>query len=217
MNTTLIACPECDLLQRTTPVSRNAVARCGRCASVLYRPYDDNLDRPLAYTLAALVLFVIANLFPIAGLELQGQGTTATLFGMVQALYGQNMPLLAALVLFTTILVPAIELGAMGYLLVSLRIGRVPSRLPAALRLLQTIRPWGMVEVFILGLLVSLVKLSGQATVVPGVAFWTFGGLLLMIAAAVASFDSRAIWARQSLKPVMDFSAHDVEPKGSGC
>jgi paraquat-inducible protein A len=199
MNTTLIACPECDLLQRTAPLSRHAVARCSRCASVLYRPYDDNLDRPLAYVAAAVILFVIANLFPIVGLELQGQSTTSTLFGMVRALYEQNMPLLAALVFFTTMLVPAVQLGAMGYLLVSLRIGRVPSRLPAALRLLQTIRPWGMVEVFILGLLVSLAKLSGQATVVPGVAFWTFGGLLLMIAAAVASFDSRAIWARQSL------------------
>lgn len=198
-DTTLIACRECDLLQRTTPLSGDAVARCSRCFALLYRPYDDNLDRPLAFTLAACVLFGIANLFPIVGLELQGQSTTATLFGMVQALYQQNMTLLAALVFLTTILVPAVELGAMAYLLVPLRNGRVPHRLPTALRALQAVRPWGMVEVFILGLLVSLAKLAGMATVVPGIAFWSFGGLLMMIAAAVASFDARLIWTKQGL------------------
>ena len=65
-----------------------------------------------------------------------------------------------------------------------------------ALRALQAVRPWGMVEVFILGMLVSLVKLSGMATVVPGPGLWSFGGLLMTIAAAVATFDARSIWAR---------------------
>lgn len=199
MNAPLIACRECDLLQRTTSLEGDTVARCRRCYSVLYRPHDDNLDRPLAYTLSAAVLFILANVFPIVGLELQGQSTAATLFGMVQALYQQDMKLLAALVFFTTILVPGIELAAMAYLLVPLRFGTVPALLPTALRALQAVRPWGMVEVFILGLLVSLAKLAGMATIVPGIALWSFGGLLMMVAAAVASFDARTIWARQGL------------------
>lgn len=199
MNLAIIACHECDLLQRTTPLAKNTVARCVRCLAVLYRPHDDNLDRPLAYTLAAAVLFVIANAFPIVGLELQGQTTAATLFGMAQALYQQNMQMLAALVFFTTIMVPGVQLAAMAYLLVPLRAGHVPHRLPAALRVLQAVRPWGMVEVFILGLLVSLAKLGGVANVVPGIALWSFGGLLVMIAAAVSSFDARVIWAKQGL------------------
>jgi paraquat-inducible protein A len=199
MNETLIACHECDLLQRATPLGENAVARCRRCRSLLYRPSSENLDRPLAYTLAAAILFVITNAFPIVGLEVQGQSTASTLFGMVRALYQQDMKPLAGLVFFTTILVPGLELTAMAYLLVPLRMGRVPRQLPTALRVLQAVRPWGMVEVFILGLLVSLAKLAGTATVVPGVALWSFGGLLMMIAAAIASFDARVIWSKQGL------------------
>jgi paraquat-inducible protein A len=195
----MIACPECDLLQRVTPIAEDALARCRRCLTLLYRPLDDNLDRPLAYTLAAAVLYVIANAFPIVALELQGQSTAATLFGMAQSLYEQDMKPLAALVFFTTILVPGVQLAGMAYLLIPLRFGRVPRRLAPALRLLQAIRPWGMVEVFILGLLVSLVKLGGVANVMPGVALWSFGGLLMMIAAAVASFDARVIWLKQGL------------------
>lgn len=199
MSAALIACPECDLLQRATPVEDDSLARCGRCLMVLYRPHDDNLDRPLAFTLSACILFVLANAFPIVGLELQGQSTSATLFGTVQALYRQNMAFLAVLVFFTTILVPAVQLAGMAYLLLPLRFGTVPQRLPLALRILQAVRPWGMVEVFILGVLVSLVKLGGMASVQPGIALWSFGGLLLMIAAAVATFDARVIWARQAL------------------
>src|SRR5215207_8009670 len=149
MHQTLIACPQCDLLQRSAPLAAACVARCNRCHSMLYRPQNDNLDRPLAYTLAAAILFIVANAFPIVGLELQGQTTAATLFGMSQSLWQENMKPLSALVFFTTIVVPALELGAMVYLLVPLRLGRVPSRLPTALRVLQAVRPWGMTEVFI--------------------------------------------------------------------
>ena len=199
MNAELIACPHCDLLQRAVPLEPDSLARCPRCDLVLYRPHDENLDRPLAFTLAAAALFVVANAFPIVGLELQGQQTTATLFGTAQALFDQNMKMLGAIVFFTTIIVPAVQLSAMAYVLVPLRMGRVPSYLPLALRALQAVRPWGMVEVFLLGMLVSLVKLAGMANVVPGTALWAFGGLLLMIAAAVASFDARAIWPRLRL------------------
>lgn len=199
MSAALIACPECDLLQWMTPVEGNALARCGRCAMVLDRPHGDNLDKPLAFTLAASVLFVLANVFPMVGLELQGQSTTATLFGTAQALYFQNMAFLGALVFFTTIVVPAVQLTGMTYLLLSLRFGTVPRQLPLALRILQAVRPWGMIEVFILGLLVSLVKLGGMASVQPGIALWSFGGLLVMIAAAIATFDPRVFWARQEL------------------
>src|SRR5687768_4981309 len=101
MPTDLIACHECDLLQRPTQLADHTVARCSRCSSVLYQPLDDDLDRPLAFTLAATVLFVIANAFPIVGLEVQGQTTTATLFGTAQALMQQNMRMLGALVFFT--------------------------------------------------------------------------------------------------------------------
>lgn len=196
MDETPIACPECDLLQRRPRLAPHQLARCRRCHTVVYRPSDENLDRPLSFTLAAAILFVLANAFPIVSLDLQGQSATATLFGTARALYDQQMPMLAALVFLTTILVPGLQLAAMTYLLLSLRLGHVPRRLPLALRILQAVRPWGMIEVFILGLLVSLVKLAGMAEVVPGIGLWSFAVLLFAIAAAVATFDARAIWAR---------------------
>jgi paraquat-inducible protein A len=72
----------------------------------------------------------------------------------------------------------------------------VPSGLPAVFRLVQAVKPWCMVEVFMLGTLVALTKLAHLASVVPGIALFSFGGLMVLVAAAAASFDTHALWER---------------------
>ena len=192
----LLACHECDLLQREAPVAPGGSARCMRCGAVLYRNTPDGLDRTLAYALGAAVLFLVANAFPIVGLDAQGNRTSTTLFGTVQALHDNGMTSVAALVFVTTILMPALNIGALLYMLLPLKLGRVPRGLPAVFRLVYAVRPWGMVEVFMLGTLVALTKLAALASVIPGIALWSFGALMFLVAAAAASFDSRALWAR---------------------
>ena len=190
----LIACRECDLLQRETQLPRDGVACCARCGATLYRHHPDSLERTLAFTLGAIVLFVIANAYPIVAIEVQGQQTEATLYGAVRTLYDQDMRLVAGLVFFTTMLAPTLEVAAMCYLLLPLKFGRVPYQFASVFRLLQAVRPWSMVEVFMLGILVSMVKLAHIASVVPGPAMWAFGGLMVLIAAVAAAFDPRELW-----------------------
>lgn len=197
MNTrSLIACHECDLLYRDTPVPPGGRACCRRCGALLYRRTPDSLDRTLAYSLGAAVLMIVANVFPIVGLEAQGNRTSTTLFGTVRTLYETDTTSVAALVFVTTILMPLCDVAAMLYMLLPLKFGWVPKGLPATFRLIQTVRPWGMVEVFMLGTLVSLAKLSHIASVVPGVALWSFGLLMFLVAAAAVAFDPREVWAR---------------------
>jgi len=191
----LLACPECDLLQSDPAVSRPRKALCARCGAVLYQRHEQGLERTLALTTAALILFALANAFPILSLELQGERTEATLAGAVAALWAQNMQLLACLVLFTAILMPLAELAALGWLLVPLRFGRRAPRFGAVCRLLQFANRWGMVEVFVLGTIVSFVKLGHVASVEAGIALWAFAALMLVMAAIEANFDPRALWA----------------------
>jgi paraquat-inducible protein A len=191
----LIACPECDLLQREIAALAGETAACRRCGLELYRSSgDDGLDRALAFTLAAVVLLLIANSLPIASLDLRGQHSETTLLGAVHALYEQDMQAVAVLVFITTLFAPAIELAAMCYMLLPLRLGYVPPRLSLAFRLAPAAHAWGLVDVFMLGVLVALIKLGKLATVVPGVALWSFGGLILLLTAIGAAYDPRAIW-----------------------
>jgi paraquat-inducible protein A len=192
----LIACHECDLLQRETALPPGATARCRRCGAALYRSLPVNVDRALALTIAAMVLFAVANAFPIVGLDVNGNLVETTLFGAARVLYDDGVWPLAGLVFVTTLLMPFLGMAAVVYVLLPLRTGHAPRRPDIVLRLLHLVLPWGMIEVLILGMLVALVKLAAIASVVPGVALWAFGAVMLLLAAAAANFDPHDVWAR---------------------
>lgn len=193
-NGIFIACPECDFLQEEVLLPSRGVALCSRCGTELYHDTPYGLDRTLALAICGLMLYSLANLFPLIGLELQGNRSATTLFGAVQAIYDQKLQPVAILVFITTILIPGLELVCAVYLLLPLRIGKVMPGFRPIFRFVQAVHPWGMVEVFMLGILVSVVKLANFAAVVPGIALWSFVGLMLMIAAIGQSFNPRDLW-----------------------
>ncbi len=165
-----------------------------RCGATLFKHKRNSLDRTLAWSMAGVVLFVIANTFPFLGFKAGSQIQETTLATGVKTLYSQGMWEIAILVFLTTILLPLIQLCALIYLHLPLKLNRMPYKLPLVLRYLQTIRPWSMVEVFMLGILVSVVKLAKMATLVPGVALYAFLALIFVIAASLSSLDPHLIW-----------------------
>lgn len=191
--TELIACHQCDALYCKCDLHPRTIARCARCGAVLYRSLDAKLDRVIAMTLAALITFVIAQAAPIVQLETNGITTQTTLAAAIAALWAQNGQVIAVLVLCSTTLFPLVELCTLLYLLFSLRAGIRPYAFDELLRIVQWLRPWGMIEVFMLGILVALVKLSSLAEMRPEAALFAFGALTLMVA-SVVTFNPRVLW-----------------------
>ena len=194
----LLACPECDLLQSDSAMPRPRKALCARCGAILYQRHDHGLERTAALTVAALVLLTIANAFPIVSLELQGERTDATLFGAVGTLWSQNMQLVALLVAFTAIAMPLIEVATLAWLLFPLRYGRKAPYFGDAYATLQFAQRLSLVDVFVLGALVSYVKLDHLAEVQAGAGLWAFAGLMLVMATIESNFDPRDLWAQAS-------------------
>jgi paraquat-inducible protein A len=192
----LVACHECDLLQHIPRQRQGGKAYCRRCNAVLHRSVRDSLDRTLALTFAGLVLFIVANSFPFLSFKMQGQVTQTTLATGVIDLYRQGMWELALLVLLTSMLVPLLQLLLLIYVLLPLKFNRTPWKLPTMFRLLQNLGPWGMMEVFMLGILVSVVKLLEMAQIIPGLALWSFALLIFVLAGAAAALDPEIVWER---------------------
>jgi paraquat-inducible protein A len=190
----LIACPDCDLLQREITLPRGRVASCVRCGIPLYHSAKAGLSHATAFTLAAMVLFVVANSLPIAGLDLGNQDSETTLPGVVLALYEQGQVAVAALLAFTTLVAPGVELFAMAYMLVPLSLGACPRHLELAFRVMPVARAWALVDVFMLGVVVALIKLEDVATVFPGAALAPYAGLIVLVTAVGLAFDPREIW-----------------------
>ena len=190
----LIACLYCDCLQREVILQRHSEARCVRCNVVLYRGGHSRLDTLIALAASGALLLLLSNLFPIASLAVQGIDRSTTLAGTALALDLQGRAPVALLVVGTTILVPALQLVVLLYTLVPLRLGRIPPGAARMFRLLVRLTPWSMMEVFLLGTLVTLVKLRDVATVVPGVSLWAFALLILLFAGISAQFNVRDFW-----------------------
>lgn len=190
----LIACEGCDALYQRPHLRSRELARCPRCDTLLERGWGRAHERLLPLTVACLVLFAIANLFPIVEIEVQGLRSETTLAGAVLQLTRGGMSEVGVLVLATTILFPLSQLCILFYLLVPITLrGLRPAGFNILVRAMQVLRPWGMIEVFLLGVLVAIVKLSGMARVLPGAALWAFMGLTVLLTAVLA-FEPKAFW-----------------------
>lgn len=198
-----VVCPGCDAVYSRTPLAPRDVAHCARCGTELERHPGAQQQRILPLTVACLIMFAIANLFPIVEIELKGLRSQTTLVGAVIALGAEGMSLVALLVLATTLLFPLLQLCILAYLLVPLQLQHRPPGFALLVRAMQSLRPWGMIEVFLLGVLVAIVKLSSMAHVVAGPALWAFMALTVMLT-AVLSFNPEAFWE-------MTFESHDKE------
>lgn len=192
----LVACGECDALQREVRLPRHGLATCVRCGAELYRDSPRSLDNTLAFAAAAAVVFLIAANHPLMGLDARGIRTSATLFQTASMLAETGMPSVAIVVFLSVIALPLAQVGAMLYMLVPLRLGFVPPRIHLAYRLVNWVQPWAMVEVFLLGALVSLVRLTQVADVDPDIGIYAVGAYVMLLASAVASFEPRELWKR---------------------
>jgi paraquat-inducible protein A len=192
----LIACPQCDLLQRLPEIAPGESARCPRCDEELWRRQEDSLHRPLALTIAAALLFIVANAVPMLGLTVVGREASTTVFGGAWHLWNAGWQSVAILVFFTAVLAPALQIGIMLAILIGAHREHPPKWVGMLLRHYPTAATWSMIEVMILGVLVALIKIADYAKVIPGLALFVLGALIFLIAAFESSFDPRAVWDR---------------------
>jgi paraquat-inducible protein A len=192
----LIGCPHCDLLQRLPDLAPGESARCPRCNEELWRRHAHSLDRPLALTIAAALLYVVANTIPMLGLTVVGREAYTTVSGGAAHLWAAGWESVAVLVFFTAVLAPGLQIGFMLTILIAAYRERPPRWVGTLLRYYSSVSTWSMIEVMILGVLVALIKIAEYAHVIPGLALFVLGALIFLIAAIEASFDPREVWAR---------------------
>ena len=190
----LVACPHCDLLQRLPDLAPGASARCSRCDKELWRRREDSLNRTLALTVAAAILYIVANSVPMLGLTAVGREAFTTVFGGAQQLWHDGEEIVAALVLFTVVVAPALQIGFMLAIVLGAHRRRPPKWVGALLRHYPTAGTWSMLEVMMIGVLVALIKIADYAKVIPGLALFALAALIFILAAIQASFDPREVW-----------------------
>lgn len=206
------ACGVCDTLQQVPALGPDQIAHCASCGSTLRRFSRLDRARTVPLVLACLMLFGMANAFPIVVLELGGQSQPLTLLGAVMTLLNEGMIPVAMLVLLPTLLLPGMYLLVLLGTLLVIGFGLVPDKLVNRMvRVMQQIAPWSMVEVFLIGILVATIKLAGSATVVLGPALWAWMGMTITLT-VVLTVDLRRLIRRTSVRPRHEAMAGNGAP-----
>jgi paraquat-inducible protein A len=191
-----LACPDCDVLFSAPELHAGERVVCPQCGADLLSVRPNAVSRATALTLSAAFFFVLANLFPFLSLQADYRASDMRLAGSVSGLENQGDPLLAAMVGVFTLAAPSVLIAALLYVLVPMLRGR---RWPGAVlvcRAIHEARRWNMVEVFLLGVMVSLLKLGSLAKLTLGTSFWAFVGLIVCLASALTVIDRRELWIR---------------------
>ncbi len=191
-----VACPDCDLLQRIPPLPPGATANCGRCGATLARRPSGTPGVPLALTIAAVILFIVANISPLMDLSAVGRSASTTIAGGAYQMWMEDEPVTGALVAFCAMIAPGSYLLFMLTLLVAARRTPAPGWIGEMLRWARHFQAWSMLEVMMLGILVALIKIAELASVEPGIGMFAVGALLLLIPAIMVTFDADELWQR---------------------
>jgi len=191
-----VACPDCDLLQCIPPLPAGAKARCPRCACTVAIRSADPIGRPLALTITALILLIVANTAPLMGLSVVGRHASTTIAGGAYDMWMQGQEVTAAIVAFCAVIAPAGYIVFMLTVLLAVRRPPAPQWVGEMLRLADFMLPWSMHEVMMLGILVALIKIAELATVNAGIGMYAVGAIVLLFPAIMVSFDPAEIWQR---------------------
>ncbi|SIR86338.1 paraquat-inducible protein A [Aquipseudomonas alcaligenes] len=190
----LIACHECDLLMLHPHLDEEQKASCPRCGYEMVVRRTQMRKRALALVITALLLFVPANFLPIMSLGLLGQSAVDTVWSGVLGLYHSGMQGVAAVVFMCSMLVPLLKLLCQLFVLLAMP---RPAWRRAACRCYRAyhhLREWGMLEVYLFGILVSIVKLIDLAELHLGVGLACFVALMLAQVWLEVTMSPHQVW-----------------------
>ena len=203
-----IACPDCDLLQKIPELPAGGKARCSRCACTVARRMAEPIDLPLALTLTAAVVFIVANTWPLMSLSAVGRYASTTILGGAYEMWLQDEAITAVIVAFCAVIAPAGYILFMLTVLFAVRRPPAPKWVGEMLRGAEFMQAWSMNEVMMLGILVALIKIAELANVQADIGMYAMGALVLLFPAIMVSFDPDEIWQR------VEWADGSVAPRG---
>jgi paraquat-inducible protein A len=192
--TETILCRCCDLAVAVEDLHPGMRAVCPRCGSRVAQRKADSLHRTAALSLAALVLYVPANIYPILRMDYYGVHSESTIWDGCVRLFQDGMWFVAVIVFLASIVIPLFKLIGLFLLVTTAKSNRWQRQRTRLYQFIDVIGPWAMLDVFLLAVLVAIVKLEQMATVLPGPGLLAFTSVVVLTILASMSFDPRLIW-----------------------
>ncbi len=194
------SCHECGLVSEFNNLQAGEKAQCPRCGHTLLSYGTSKAQGPIALSIAGLMTLVMSLTFPFMSFGTQGITQEITLFKAVEMMSSLDNAAIAGFLLASIILLPAFFLVSSIFLYRTVQLSESPLlnwRLKLAKKLLKAmsiVKPWLMVDVFLIGVLVSLIKIASMADISMGQSFWAFCFYTVIVIRAVSLIDLHWLW-----------------------
>ena len=191
----LIACHVCDAVCDDDPRAQE-VASCPRCGHHLHRRRPDSLRRSSAYLIAALILYIPANLYPVMYTTFLGSGFASTIMAGIIDFWNSGSYGIALVIFIASIGVPCVKFAILGLLLVTCQRRSTWARKERTrlYRVVELIGYWSFLDVLVVAVVASLVEFGALSTTQPRVGILFFGAVVILTMLSAMSFDARLIW-----------------------
>ncbi|AVH38349.1 paraquat-inducible protein A [Pseudomonas monteilii] len=189
----LIICEYCDTVYHRATLRKHQRALCQRCGGVLYRHTSLTLQQRLALSVTGGILLVFANAYPVMTIGMQGLTHSATLWDSVQILSHGSITFIALVMALSIIVAPVLQIAVLCWVLSFALAGQRAPGFALCMRGLESLRPWSMLEVCLLGAMVAVIKLAGLLDVIPGIGLLALAALSMLII-HIAGKDIRDLW-----------------------
>ena len=198
----LVICEHCDAVYQRRALAKGEMAACTDCGSVVYTSQVLNVRERLALSVTAAVAFLIANVCPIVTINLHGLESHTTMWQAAVALAQGDAAPIAVTTAAVAVMVPFLQIALLIWVLWFARDGRRAPGFTPVMKMLGILRPWSMVEVCMLGILVAVIKLSSLVQVYPGAGVWATAGLMILMT-LIAGRDVSQLWEMTRRDPAL--------------
>ena len=189
-----LCCHACDEIVKIKLPEKEGRYRCPVCGHTLFKNYKNSIERSYAISIASFILFLVANYFPILTFNVMGQNSSATFITAIKYLYKDGDYIMTITVLMTTVVVPFSFITLSLIIFGMLYHNKISPIIVPMLRVLEDLRPWSMLDVFLVATLVSIVKLIKMGSIHFGYSFWAFVSLVPLMAYAHMILDPHRVW-----------------------
>jgi paraquat-inducible protein A len=185
-------CHECAMMVKIPSLSHKESASCPMCGMSLTTFRRNAFEYVVAYALAAIIFLFASVPFEFLSFKAQGQSKSIDAINTVTVIQ--------VLAIFV---IPVLMLTGMLYVLIPLRYGKVAPKAKAIADFVFRLIPWSMAEIFLIGVLVSLIKISSLADIGIGLSFYAYVGFTICLVASILYLDKfQLFYQLQQIEPI---------------
>ena len=187
-------CPGCDLLLEKTEPGPGHTLICPRCGRRLHKERQNSVQRTLALAVTGLLLYIPANFYPLLTFDVLGTDATSSVFASTLSMFDQGQNFVGTIVVLTGFIFPLLILSLLFWVSIGLILDWKAHWIPDFLRWYQHLTEWAMTDVYLIGIFVTIIKMSHMAEIEYNTGFFCFIGLVLTTIAAQVSIDKPLFW-----------------------